>query len=184
MSNDLKQIAERIKEIREINGISLETLAKEFSVQLETFRKYESGESDIPVGILSQISHRFKVDLTTIITGEEPKLRIYSVTKKGSAPTTERRKEYRYQDLGFNFVNKKAEAFLVSVDPKDEKEPMNFNSHPGQEFNYILEGKLKIVLNGHEIILEEGDTIFFDSGYKHAMKAVNGKPAKFLALIF
>ena len=53
----------------------------------------------------------------------------------------------------------------------------------GQEFNYILEGSLKVVIDKHELILEEGDSLYFDSGQNHAMKALNGKPAKFLAII-
>jgi len=60
---------------------------------------------------------------------------------------------------------------------------VNYNSHPGQEFNYVIEGVLKVIINGHEIILNEGDSLFFDSGAKHGMKAMNGKPAKFLAII-
>jgi quercetin dioxygenase-like cupin family protein len=60
---------------------------------------------------------------------------------------------------------------------------MEYNSHPGQEFNYVLDGKLKIVINGYEIIMNEGDSLYFDSGLEHGMKALNGKPASFLAII-
>jgi quercetin dioxygenase-like cupin family protein len=183
MPNDILQIARRIKELREISGISMETLAKEFSIPIDLYKKYESGESDIPIGFLYQVSGKFNVELTAIITGEEPKLKIYSVMRKQSAPSIERRKEYKYQDLGYNFVNKKAEVFIVTAEPKNDKEPINAYAHPGQEFNYVLEGSIKIYLNDQEIILEEGDSIFFDSGYKHAMRSLNNKSAKFLAFI-
>jgi quercetin dioxygenase-like cupin family protein len=98
--------------------------------------------------------------------------------------SVERRKEYKYQNLAYNFVHKKAEPFLVTVEPDSDNSPIHFNSHPGQEFNYVLEGTLKIVINGHELILNEGDSLFFDSGANHGMKALNEKPAKFLAIIF
>jgi len=94
----------------------------------------------------------------------------------------ERRKDYKYQSLAYNFANKKIEPFLVTVEP-DSNSEVNYNSHPGQEFNYVIEGVLKVIINGHEIILNEGDSLFFDSGAKHGMKAMNGKPAKFLAII-
>jgi uncharacterized cupin superfamily protein len=46
-----------------------------------------------------------------------------------------------------------------------------------------MEGSLMIIVDGHEIVLNEGDSIYFDSAYQHAMKAMNNQSAKFLALI-
>jgi len=71
----------------------------------------------------------------------------------------------------------------VTVDPGPEDAPDHLNSHPGQEFNYVLEGTLRIVLGSHEIILNQGDSLFFDSGIEHGMKALNGMSARFLAVI-
>jgi mannose-6-phosphate isomerase-like protein (cupin superfamily) len=182
MIEDLKQISRRMKEIREINGISIETLAKEFSINIDVYKKYESGESDIPIGVLYQLGNKFNIDLTAIITGEEPKMKIYSLVRKGNAPSVDRRKDYNYVDLGYNFINKKAETFLVSVDA--DKSPVKLNSHDGQEFTYVLEGSLKAVIDKYELELGEGDSLYFDSGYEHGFRSQNGKPAKFLAIIF
>lgn len=183
MSDKIKQIASRISELRRISGLSLEEVAKEFKVSAEAYRKYENGEGDIPVGLLYEVSRKFNVELTALLTGEEPHLHTYSVVKKDSAPASNRRIEYKYQDLAYNFAHKKAETFLVTVEPKSEENRANFYTHPGQEFNYILEGTLKVILDGHEIILSQGDSLFFNSGLKHAMFAQNHKPAKFLAVI-
>ncbi len=128
------------------------------------------------------MAQRFKVDLTSLITGEEPRLHVYCHVKKGKAPVIERRKEYKYLDLSYNFIGKKCETFLVTVEP-DDREDKNFYSHPGQEFNYMLEGNMMVSIDGHEIILEEGDSLFFDSTYKHGMSALNNKTAKFIAVI-
>ncbi|MDQ1276724.1 MAG: hypothetical protein QG610_2302, partial [Euryarchaeota archaeon] len=81
------------------------------------------------------------------------------------------------------FIHKKAEFFIVTVEPKPEGAKPDTNAHPGQEFNYVLEGSLKVYIHNNEIVLNEGDSIYFDSNYQHAMKAMNGKPAKFLAVI-
>ncbi|MFZ0442918.1 MAG: cupin domain-containing protein, partial [Methanobacterium sp.] len=78
---------------------------------------------------------------------------------------------------------KKAEPFIVTVKPRNEEGKPSTNSHPGQEFNYVIKGSLKIYIHDNEIVLEKGDSIFFDSSYKHAMEALNGKKAKFLAII-
>jgi quercetin dioxygenase-like cupin family protein len=57
------------------------------------------------------------------------------------------------------------------------------NNHPGQEFNYLLSGTLKFLLDGYEVTLYPGDSIYFDSGIDHGMIALNGEPAQFLAVI-
>ncbi|MDF2524306.1 MAG: transcriptional regulator, family [Clostridiales bacterium] len=183
MSEQIKQIAARIKELREINGVSLESLAKELEVSNETYSDYESGNIDIPVGFLYKFANKFSIDLAAILTGDVPKLHSYSIVRKGKGINIERRKEYQYQHLAYNFIHKKAEPFLVTVEPEDENSPIHYNSHPGQEFNYVLEGKLKIEINGYELILNEGDSLFFDSNISHGMKALENKPCKFLAIV-
>ena len=67
---------------------------------------------------------------------------------------------------------------------KPENAELNLNTHLGQEFNYVLKGKLKIHLGGKEMILEEGDSIYFNSGLPHGMVALDGNECKFLAVIF
>lgn len=183
MQEQIKQVAERIKGLREIYEVSEEALAGELGVSIDTYRDYEGGRVDIPVGILFKIAHRFNVTLTTLLTGEEPRLQTYALTRKDKGVSVERRKDYKYQSLAHNFINKKAEFFIVSVEPEDEDAPVHYNSHHGQEFDYVLEGVLKVVLNGYEVILREGDSLYYDSGIDHGMKAMEGKPAKFLAAI-
>ncbi len=182
MPEKIRNIASRIRELREIAGISPETLAHEFNIPRETYLEYESGCADIPVGLLYKVAHRFNVELTDLLTGESPRLHIYALTRKGSGISVERRKQYKYQSLAYNFVHKKAEPFLVTVQPDASGMP-GVSSHPGQEFNYVLEGTLKITIDGHELVLEEGDSLFFDASFEHGMKALNNKPARFLAII-
>ena len=183
MSEQIKQIAMRIKELREIHGLSLEDLAAKLNISMEIYRAYENAEIDIPVSVLYGIANLFNVELTAILTGDEPKLNLYSLVRKGKGIKVDRRKEYGYQSLAYNFIHKKAEPFLVTVEPDSQEAPMAQNSHIGQEFNYLLEGTLKILIGSHELILEEGDCVFYDSSNKHGMKALNNKPAKFLAVI-
>lgn len=181
MTEQLQQIAARIRDLRQISGISLETLAQEFGITKEKYQEYESGNVDIPVSFLYEIAHKFKVELTEILTGESPRLHIYSVVRKDKGVSVERRKQYNYQNLAYNFIHKKAEPFLVTVEPDDR--PVDYNTHPGQEFNYMIEGSMMVIIDGHEIVLNEGDSLYFDSSYKHGMKALNNQPAKFLAII-
>ena len=182
MTEEIKAIASRIKELREIQGVSAETVARELRMPIEQYLLYETGEVDIPVSFLYQIAHRFNVELSVLLSGENPKLHIFCVVRQGKGLSVERRKQYKYESLAYNFVNKKAEPFLVTVEPTDSKD-IHFNAHPGQEFNYVLEGRMKVIIDTHEIILNEGDALYFDSGYNHAMQALDKKPAKFIAIV-
>jgi transcriptional regulator with XRE-family HTH domain len=183
MCDQVKEIATRIKELREISGLSIEQLAMELEISADIYKEYESGEMDIPVSFLYNIAGKLKVELSAIFSGDGPKLHSYSIVRKNKGRAVERTKKYIYQSLGYNFVNKKAEPFHVTVEPEELETPVYYNSHPGQEFNFVLEGTLKILINGHELILNEGDSLYFDATNKHGMKAVGNKPAKFLAII-
>ena len=183
MNEQIRQIADRIRGLREIAQLSPETCAQDLGIAPETYRGYESGTADIPASFLYQIAGKFHVELSSLLTGEEPRLHVYSVTRAGRGVRVDRRKDYGYQSLAFNFIDKEMEPFLITVDPRAAGEPVPLNVHPGQEFNYVLEGKLLVVIDGHEILLSPGDSIFFDARHGHGMRAVGGAPARFLAVI-
>ncbi len=183
MTEQIRQIAARIREIREISQMSPETLALRLDLPADLYAKYESGEADIPVGIIFRISEMFQVELSVLLGGDTPRLQIFSIVRKGKGLKLERRQQYRYESLAGHFINKKAEIFMVTIDPKPEGTLLEFNSHPGQEFNYVLEGAMMTIIGGHEIVLNAGDAVYFDSGYNHAMKALNDSQVKFLAMV-
>ena len=183
MSEQVKLIAQRIKELREISGITTQELAAQFNVSPETYMEYESGSIDIPVSFLYEVASKFNVELTAILTGGDPKLHTYTLVRKEKGVHVDRRQAYDYQSLAHNFIHKKAEPFWVTVAPDTENAPLSLNTHHSQEFNYVIEGTLKVVIDGHELVLNEGDSLFFDANYKHGMQALNGKPAKFIAVI-
>ena len=183
MKDEIIEIGLRIKDLREISGMTLEETAEKFKLPYEIYRQYENGEADIPMGFMLDFAGFFKVDLTDLLTGSTPKLHTYCFVKKDKGVHVERRTSYCYQHLAYNFSGKKAEPFLVTVDYK-ENANIDFNSHDGHEFNYCVEGKLLIVINDQEIVMEPGDSLYFDSMARHGMKALEGKSAKFLAIIF
>ncbi len=183
MNQEIRQISQRVRGLREIEGLSVEACARELGVQVETYQAYESGEADIPASFLYQVAGKFHVELSSLLTGEEPRLRVYCVTRAGRGVRVDRRRDYGYQSLAFNFIDKGMEPFLITVEPRPETEPTPMNAHPGQEFNYVLEGTIKVVVEGHEVILSPGDSIYFDSRHGHGLRAMGGAPVKLLAVI-
>jgi mannose-6-phosphate isomerase-like protein (cupin superfamily) len=181
MKQPFVEIARRVKGLREISGISRDDFARDLKVGSEQYRRYEEGEEDIPVGVLLAAAARLDVDVTAFIAGEEPRMRVYSLVRAGRGLEVERRKEYRYRDLAYNFAGRKAEVFLVTVDPRSGA-PERGYSHEGQEFNFLISGRMKVVVDKHELVMEEGDALYFDSGKEHAMAAVGDAPATFLAV--
>ena len=165
MSDVNKDIGMRIRELRELSDITTEEIAKELDVDEETYISYENGIIDIPASFLYQIAQIFNVDLALILTGEETRMTYFDVTRADKGFAVDRRKEYKYENL--------CKKFAIP----------SLNSHAGQEFNYILEGSVKIFIKDNEIILNEGDSIFFDATCEHAMIALNDEKAKFLAVI-
>lgn len=183
MSDQIKQIASRLKTLREISGLSPENVALDGGIGKELYLEYEAGLIDIPVGFLYQMSKKFDVELTALLTGDEPKLHSYSIVKKGDGVEVDRKQAYQYESLAYNFTGKKGEPFLVTIGPKTKEERVVQSSHPGQEFNYMVEGRLMLYIGDKEIELNEGDSLFFDSQLPHGMAALDDKPARLLAII-
>jgi len=177
------EIIERVKVLREIEEISGETLARELGFDITEYNQWETGEKDFPVGALIIIAARFKVDLAELITGKTSKLKTYCLTRAHEAPVVSRRPMYGYWNLAYNFHGKKAEPFLVEADAATGGKPISLNTHPGQEFNYVLEGRLLISIGGHEVEMGPGDCVYYDSNEPHGMKALGGNSARFIAIV-
>ena len=81
--------------------------------------------------------------------------------------------------------NKLAEPFLVTAPYEEDaqQQPIPLSRHTGQEFDYILEGRLRVQIEDHVEELEPGDAIYYDSRFGHGMIAIGGQPCKFIAVV-
>ena len=184
MKEVLKEIAVRVRILREIEDISAQALAKTLGFDPLEYVSWETGEKDFPMGALIEIAAHYKVDLSELISGSASKLKTFCVTRAGQAPEVSRRPMYSYWNLAYNFHRKKAEPFIVEAAAETEGKPLSLNTHTGQEFNYVLEGRLFISIGGHEMEMGPGDCVYYDSQEPHGMKALGGKAARFLAIVF
>ncbi|WP_010243575.1 helix-turn-helix domain-containing protein [Acetivibrio cellulolyticus] len=180
MNEKVRDIAARIKGLRLLSGISEKEAAQKLGLSFADFQKYENGEDDIPISILYEIADFYCVDLTEVLTGVSPKLHDVCYLKKGEGLKVERYDQYDFQSLAYKYANRKIEPLLVTLEA--EKDP-ELVSHKGQEFNYCLEGKMKVIIGTEEYILEPGDTLYFNSMIPHRMLSIDNKPAKFLTVI-
>ena len=181
MPDEMRQIADRLKEIREISDFTADEIAARLGINPARYVGYEESGENIPISVLYALANVYGVDITELLTGNSPRLNNYCVVKKGQSTGVDRYPGYHFESLAYNFKRRIMEPLLVTVEP-DEKE-MSPVSHPGQEFNYVVEGAVLVIIDDEEILLETGDCIYFDPTLPHGQKAVGGKAAKFLTVI-
>ena len=181
MDEAIRQIAERLRGLRDVLELTTEEVARDCSIEQSEYEQAESGNVDISVSMLQKIARRYHIALDALMFGEEPKMSTYFLTRAGKGISVERTKAYKYQSLAAGFKDRKADPFIVTVEPNDN--PLHYNTHEGQEFNLVIQGRLLISVGGKELVLNEGDSLYFNSALPHGMKALDGKTVKFLAII-
>lgn len=184
MDEQIKQIGERLRGLRDVLDIPAEDVAALCGIPTEAYLKAETGEAELTVSNMQKISRRYGIALDVLLFGEEPHMSSYFLTRKGQGLSVERRKAYKYQSLASGFRGRKAEPFLVRVEPADSQKPLEKTSHEGQEFDIVASGSMEITIGEKTLTLNEGDSIYFDARRPHCMKALGDKPVKFLAIIF
>lgn len=180
----IHQIGERLKGLREVLDLSVGELAETMGCTPGEYLKIESGESELHISNLQKIARKYQLSLDELLFGEEPHMSTYFVTRKGKGASVNRVKAYHYESLASGFRGRIADPFIVTVSPKPDGTPLNRSSHPNQEFDMVLEGTLEMTVGTKVIVLEEGDSIYFDSTQPHCMRALNGKPVRFFAIVF
>jgi transcriptional regulator with XRE-family HTH domain len=185
MEMHIAEIAERIKGLREMLGITAAEMAAVTEITEQEYITLESGNSDFSFTFLMKCAQRLNVDLVVLLTGTNPTLSFYTVVRKGSGLPIDRRTGFKYNHLAYLFKNKLSEPFLVTAPYSDEEQqlPVHYSTHDGQELDFILSGTLKVDLNGHIEILHEGDSLYYDSSYPHGMIATGGNDCEFLAVV-
>jgi len=182
MEQAYKEIAPRLAGLRDAMGLSVQDMAEKLGMEPEKVAAYESGSVEIPVSYLFKVAQECGIDLTVLISGAEAHLRHSSLVRKGEGLAVERRKDYDYKSLAYRFTGRRMEPFLIRVPARDAGEA-HAAAHPGQEFIYMLNGRLEITLDGRTEVLEPGDSLYFNSETPHSLRALEGKDAEFIDVI-
>ena len=184
-ASTLQEIALRIREMRGILGFSTQEMAQKTEVDEATYIRYETGEVDLPFTFIHKCALALGIELTDLLEGYSAHLSNYTVTRKGKGVTTAQEKGIRIQNLAPMFRQKIAEPYWVRYDYSAEQQhrPIHLTTHGGQEFDLILSGTLKVQVGDHIEILNEGDSIYYNSSTPHGMIAVDGHDCLFLAVV-
>lgn len=185
MDYNVKEVAQRLRGLREDSEINIEQVCTSIGIEKDKYIRIENGEEDFSVSFIYKCAELFNVDLIEILTGDNPKLKRYCIVRKGKGLPIERREGFSYQHIAYMFKNKEIEPLIVVApyNEEEQKKPITLSAHDGQEFDYVIDGTMKMVIGDKVEVLSAGDAVYYDSTTPHGMIATDGKECKFLAIL-
>ncbi|MCI8452733.1 MAG: helix-turn-helix transcriptional regulator [Eggerthellaceae bacterium] len=185
MEPNIKEVAARIRALREDLDLTLQEMADATGRSTAEYAAQESGEEDLSFTFLYKCADKFGVDVIELLTGENPHLTGYSLTRAADGLSIKRRAGFEYLHKAPHFRHKLAEPFLVTAPylPEEQDAPIHLSRHKGQELDFIISGRMRFAYEDHVEELEAGDFLMYDSGRGHGMIAIGGEPCVFLAVV-
>jgi len=184
-SKKLLEVAARIREMREICSLTAEEMAEKTEVSLQEYLDYEAGKQDFPFTFIHKCALAFNLGISDLLEGQSANLSSYTVTRKGQGQETAKEEGISIQNLAPLFRKKIAEPYWVRYDYDEnlQNKPIHLTKHSGQEFDFVMSGRLKIQIGDNVEILSEGDSIYYNSSTPHGMIAVDGRECLFVAVV-
>ena len=179
------EVVQRIKEMRDICGFSVEQMAEKTEVSTEQYELYETGTVDLPFTFVHKCALAFNIGLADLLEGQSARLSTYTVTRRNGGLTTAREDGITIQNLAPLFKDKLADPYfcVYEYDESLQDKPIKLVEHAGHEFNFVIKGSLRVQVGDHIETLHSGDSIYFKSSIPHGELAVDGAPCKFLSII-
>ena len=176
MEPNIEEVAGRIRALREDLDITMQEMADATGRSVAEYAAQESGQQDLSFTFLYKCAQRLGVDVIELLTGEDPHLSGYSLTRAAEGLSIKRRAGFEYLHKAPHFKNKLAEPFLVTAPYLEEEQnaPIHLSYHKGQELDYIISGRMRFAYEDHIEELEAGDLLMYDSSRGHGMIATGG----------
>lgn len=161
--------------------MTLSTVAKRADLNKATLSKIETGRISPPIATLLRVAKALHVSITDFFVDTQAKPE-YVLTRKGDGVRVNTRDSqfgYSYEALAFGRMNKAAEPFFLTIEPTDP--PGEFH-HQGQEFIYMLSGRMGFAVGNEELVLSRGDSLYFNAAHVHRTKVLGNRPARFICV--
>ncbi len=181
----IKEMAERIRELRVIENYTPEEMAEKTGISVDEYVKCENGQADLNFAFIYRCAAALRVNVTDLIEGFSPNLKSYTVTRAGTGQQIAKAHGMVYHNLAYAFKNRIAEPLYVisSYDEAAQNKDIELTTHAGQECDIVIEGNLMVQVGDHKEVLGPGDSIYYNSDTPHGMIAVNGQDCKFYAIV-
>ena len=182
-------LGNKIRNLRKQRALTLQEVSDLTGLSKPLLSQIENNIAAPPIATLIKISTALGVKISHFFRDQEMNDRIvvvkkderYSV-KKLFHHKNESKVGYRWESLAYPMVGKQMEPFVVEIEPRDEDDLL-YNDHKGEEFHFVINGKVEFRSADQAHLLEEGDSLYFDSSIPHALRGIGGV-ARSLIIIF
>jgi len=180
-------VGARIKAVRETKALSLKDIAQRTGFQESTIAQIETGEILPPLGDMVKLARALEMKMGYLLVQGESKP--YTVVHKKNRKTISRygsqktqRYGYTYETLAPEKKDRNMEPFLVTLEPTSQDEPPS--THDGEEFIFVLEGEVEVILGEKREVLSPEDSIYYDSTMAHRVRALGDRSARIVAVLY
>ncbi len=180
-------VGERIRKLRELKGLSLDDVYQRTGISEEMLESIEADAVAPPLGTLTKLARALEMKMGYLLTGGES--RPFVITRKNERQLVSRHAAEQQSKYGYSYLslspgmrNRNMEPFLVTLSPTAEEMPGSV--HEGEEFIFVLEGEMEVIIGEHREVLYPGDSIYYHSFIPHLVKCHQDKPTRILAVLF
>lgn len=181
-----ESLGDRIRRVRELRGLTIKDLSSRIGIDIDTLERTESGEMIPALGQLARLGRALDMkmgyfispgvgELMTVVRKDERR----PVSRYGETKSMEY--GYFYESLAAEKSNRMMEPFIVTLVPTDKED---FSTHAGQEFLYVLEGKMKVQVGDRVEFLKPGEAVYYDSNQPHFVSCAGSTATKVLAVLY
>lgn len=180
-------VGERIRKLRELKGLSLDDVSQRTGISEEMLESIEADAVAPPLGTLTKLARALEMKMGYLLTGGES--RPFVITRKNERQPVSRHAAEQQSKYGYSYLslspgmrNRNMEPFLVTLSPTAEEMPGSV--HEGEEFIFVLEGEMEVIIGENREVLYPGDSIYYHSSIPHLVKCHQDKPTRILAVLF
>lgn len=171
-------IGKRLMKLRRKQGLTLKNLANETGLNTKYISQIEKGEVIPPVAVILQLSRSLEID-SSILLKEEKRM----TGKQKVQDYQKRTEDYTYRTLTPEAKHKHLKAFKIFIDPKSDHKGISYQ-HLGEEFIYVIRGKIEVTVGENKNILKSGDSLHFNSSLVHILRNISAEKADLLVVLY
>lgn len=182
-------VGEKIITLCADKGISKNELAERSGLTVEKIELLEMCDTVPSLSHLIKIARALGVRLGTFLDDSDelgPVIHRQEDAKQPATFSSQLSSANSHLDF-FSLAARKSgrhmEPFIIDIKPSLTHEPI-LSSHEGEEFIFVLQGAIRINYGKELHILNQGDSIYYDSIVSHLVSALNGDPAQILAVVY
>lgn len=183
-------VGEKVRSVRQSKNISIEEVAERSGLSISQIESIEEDKHFPSLAPLIKIARVLGCRLGTFLDDQDELGAVISRKKERAAAisfshdNTDIQRHMEYYSLSKAKAGRHMEPFIIDVEPTREGANFVLSTHEGEEFVYCLEGVVEINYGKQTYILEEGDSIYYDSIIPHHVHAADQNGARILAVVY